>query len=200
MASLEKIVSLHPPDRYYTRQKLWLLFLTTAFPIHVWTIIRILEDFSWVAERTQTWDAIGAGAYGLVYALVESVLLFLVVALLGFLLPRRQPENKRMVLLSILYLGAALWAMAVQLYSLRGASPSPALAHFLLQTGHPLWALYAAALLLIGLTVLLPAFLVYRSERAVSAILNIIDRLSVLVTMYLVVDVAAILIVIGRNL
>jgi hypothetical protein len=193
-------IALTQTFRRYTRAKLWNLFLIAAFLLHVWTIILFLDDFSWVAERTKTWDAIGAGAYGLVYALLESGVIFLALALAGFLLPKRQPEDKRIATLSTLYLGSALWAIAAQLYSLHAFGVPSILIFLSIRIGHPLWVLYGCAIALIGLTVIIPAAIVYRSDRASVMMINFIDRLSVLVAIYLVLDIAAILIVIGRNL
>ena len=67
----------------YSRQGLGSLFLTCAFPLHFWALLMAFRDISWVAERTNLWDAIGVLGYGLVFALVESILIFLVLALLG---------------------------------------------------------------------------------------------------------------------
>jgi hypothetical protein len=188
------------PNPWYSRKGLWALFLITAFPIHVWTIIRILDDYAWVADRTSAWDAVGAGAYGLMYALLESAIICLLIALLGLLLPRRWEVNRRIVMLSLLYLVTALWAAGVQMYFLLGWHLPRALAQGIVSSGHPLWILYLAALLLAGVTAGLPATLVVRSERATLAIMNIIDRLSVLVSVYLLFDLLAVAIVIGRNL
>src|SRR5512141_1446140 len=70
----------------YTRQGLWSLFLMCAFPLHVWALILAFRDVSWVTERTNSWDAVGVVAYGLLFTLVESVLVFGIMTLLGFLI------------------------------------------------------------------------------------------------------------------
>jgi hypothetical protein len=64
-------------SNYYQKKGLWLLFAAAAFLVHVWAIMLIFQDLAWLAERTNMWDAIGVGAYGLVVALGESVFLFL---------------------------------------------------------------------------------------------------------------------------
>jgi len=46
-----------------------MLFLISAFPLHVWTLLLAFRDFSWLTERTNLWDAIGVLSYGLIYAL-----------------------------------------------------------------------------------------------------------------------------------
>ena len=80
----------------------------------------VLNDFSWVAKRTNAWDAIGAGAYGLLFALVESVFVFLVAWLLSFLIPRAWKENKRLALLFVLIFMTALWVIFSQVTSIMG--------------------------------------------------------------------------------
>jgi hypothetical protein len=85
IALLIKIaLTFHHPLKRYTRTGLWSLFLITGFPIHVWTILLAFDDFAWVADRTNNWDAIGASSYEMVYAVVESVIVFLVIVALGF--------------------------------------------------------------------------------------------------------------------
>ena len=68
----------------YSKQGLWNLFLICAFPLHVWTIILAFRDFSWVTERTNSWDALGVVSYGLIFALIESVAVFLVALVARF--------------------------------------------------------------------------------------------------------------------
>ena len=69
--------------RRYSRQGLWSLFLTCAFPLHFWTLILVFRDISWLTDRTNAWDAIGVASYGMIFAFTESVVIFLVAALLG---------------------------------------------------------------------------------------------------------------------
>ena len=100
----------------YSKSGLWSLYLTCAFPLHVWTIILSLRDFSWVAERTNSWDAIGVVSYGLVFALVESLLVFLVALLLGFLISKKWDEDRRIALMGLLVFITSLWAIGSYLY------------------------------------------------------------------------------------
>ena len=186
--------------KWYSRQGLWSLFLVCAFPLHVWTILLAFRDFSWIAERTQAWDAIGVLAYALVFAFVESLVVFLAAILLGLLLPRRWEEGKRIALLSILVLATAFWAMLGQLYFLWNLSPPTPAIQFLSQSDHPLRILYAAVLVLVVPTVLVPSYLVVRSESSTRFILGLIERLSLLASIYLLLDAASLVIVVIRNL
>ena len=70
-------------SNYYKTQDVWTLFLISAFPLHVWTLLLGFQDISWLAERTNFFDALSVISYGLVFALFESLLLLVVVLLLG---------------------------------------------------------------------------------------------------------------------
>ena len=185
---------------WYSRRGLWSLFLVCAFPLHVWPIILAFRDFSWVAERTNAWDAIGVLAYALVFAFAESLVVFLAAVLLGFLLPRRWEEGKRIALLSILVLVTTLWAMLGQLYFLWNLSLPDQAILFLAQTWHPLRILYLAILVVVLPTVLIPTYLVLRSEGSTRFILGLTERLSLLASIYLLLDAAGLVVVVIRNL
>ena len=172
----------------YSKSGLWLLFLTTAFPIHLWTIILALRDFSWVAERTNAWDAVGVAAYGMVFAFIESVFVFIIVVLLGFLLPKQWDERKRLAFLSLLVFIVALWAILGQLFFMLGLSVPAPIIHFLSASSHPLRLLYAGLVSLVSLTLIVSAYLIIRSDRVWRSVYNLMDRLSVLSAIYLVFD------------
>lgn len=187
-------------QRRYSRQGLWTLFLICAVPLHIWTFILAFRDFSWVSERTSAWDAIGVISYGLSFALLESLVVFLAVAILGFLIPRYWDEDHRIALLSTLVLIAALWAIAGQLYFLLEIAPPPGLVSTLAKLDHPVRVMYAGLAVVVAPTILVPAYLILRSEKAFSFAKEMSNRLGMLMMLYLVVDVAAILIVLFRNL
>jgi hypothetical protein len=187
-------------EKRYTKAGLWQLFVATATPLHLWAIILILMDISWVAERTNYWDAIGVASYGLMFALVESLLLWGLLVLAGFILPKAWPESKRITLLGILIISAALWAMLGQLYFLLELSFPKSLIDFLAGQAHPLWFLYAGLLAVVGLTVLLLAYFAVFSEKFQRGFTVLIEHLSPLMGLYVFLDGVGILIVLIRNL
>jgi hypothetical protein len=189
-----------PETKPYTRKGLWSLFLITAFPIHLWAIILVFDDFSWVADRTNTWDAVGVGAYGLLYAFIESLIVFPIVVLLGLLLPHRWSQERRLGALSVGILGTALCAILAQRNFLPKLGLAQILGPLLMSSGHPLWILYGLAILLMGLLVFLPVYLVSSSQRLTSWTSNLMERLALLTTFYLFFDLVALVVVIGRNL
>ncbi|HLE13270.1 MAG TPA: hypothetical protein VI776_00875 [Anaerolineales bacterium] len=185
---------------WYTRQGLWSLFLICALPIHLWTLILAVKDFSWVSERTNAWDAIGLLSYGMVFAFVESLAVTLAAVLLGFLISRQWEQGRRIALLSTLVLIAALWAMAGQLYFLWGISIPGTILGFLAGTGHPVRILYAVGLALVTPTVLIPAYLVLESDRVFQAVQEFSGRLALLAGLYLLIDAVCLVILVARNL
>ncbi|HEY2981084.1 MAG TPA: hypothetical protein VGJ22_07885 [Anaerolineales bacterium] len=186
--------------RRYSRQGLWTLFLMCAFPLHAWTLLLAFRDLSWLTERTNAWDAVGVASYGLVFAFVESVIIFLLAALLGFLVSDGWEPERRIAVMSVLVLIASFWAIVSQLFFLFGVSLPGSVIYSLAQIPHPVRVLYAITFLIVAPTLLIPALMVLRSDKSYQATRSLIDRLSLLTTFYLLFDVAGLLIVIIRNL
>lgn len=183
----------------YSKQGLWSLFLMCAFPLHAWTLVMLFRDLSWMAERTNFGDALGGGAYALLFAFVESLIFFLVMTLLGFLVSTAWDQDRRVVLVTVLYWIAALWSMTGQLYFLTQFQAPDWFLGFLIQNGHPVRVMYALAFFLVAPTVALPAWLILRSEKLVKSINSLIERLSLLSAFYLFFDLVGLVFVIVRN-
>lgn len=184
----------------YSKQGLWSLFLMCAFPLHLWTLLLAFRDLSWLTDRTNAWDAAGVASYGVVFAFIESLILFLAFALLGFLIARRWDQETRLALLSVLVLILSLWAIFSQLYFLLNLSFPVPIVRFFVQIPHPLRVLYLVAVIIVAPTILIPALLVLHSNKAVQFMGGLIDRLSLLTTVYLFFDVVGLVIVIIRNI
>jgi len=185
--------------KHYSKQGLWALFLICAFPLHVWTIVLALRDFSWVTERTNSWDAVGVVSYGLLFAFIESLLVFLVAILLGFLVSRKWAEDRRIALVGTLILVASLWAMVNYLFFMLNVSIPGQTLLFLGELAHPLRALYAVGLVVVSITMLIPAYLVLRSEKFLLGVRALFERISTLTLFYLFFDFLGLVIVVIRN-
>jgi hypothetical protein len=183
----------------YSKQGLWSLFLISAFPLHVWTIILAFRDFSWVTERTNSWDAIGVVSYGLIFAFIESVMVFLVAILLGFLISKKWSEDRRITLMGVLVFVASLWAMVSYLYFLLGVSIPGETILFLASLAHPLRFLYAVSFVLVVPTVALPTYFVLRSEKFLKSVQGLFERLSLLTLFYLFFDFIGLIVIVIRN-
>jgi hypothetical protein len=186
--------------KWYSIKGLWSLFLMCAFPLHVWTLILSFNDFSWVAKRTNAWDAVGVIAYGLIFALLESVLVFLVASLAGLLISTKWAEPRRIALLSAWVLILSAWAMVDQSHFLWGLAIPKIFMQLAAASDHPLRSLYLIMLVPVLLTALLPVFLILQRERVFSYIQSLFDRISLLTVFYLIFDAAGLVIVIIRNI
>jgi hypothetical protein len=163
-------------------------------------LILAFQDISWLTERTNARDAIGVVSYGMVFALVESILLFLVIVLLGLITPWRWDADRRIAFLAFLVLIVSAWAMISQLLFLWDISLPESAIEFLRRSDHPLWITYAVCLMVITPTVLLPAYSFLRTKKAVTVMQNLMERLSLLSMFYLVFDLLGVIIIIARNL
>ena len=187
-------------NKFYSKQGLWTLFLICALPLHIWTLLLGFQDFDWVTTRTNSWDAVGVMSYGLFFTFFESLIIFVITALLGFLVSRKWDEKKRIALMGTLVIVLSLWSILNQTYFIREMQPSDRLVGFYIGTGRPLVALYITALLFAGLSVALPTYAILTSNKVEKSILEGFDRLSTLTWLYLFLDLMAISIIIIRNI
>lgn len=183
----------------YTKQGLWSLFLMCVFPQHLWTLILAFRDISWLISRTNLWDAIGNASYAMIYAFFESLVVFFVFALLGLFTPKQWDGNRRVAFMTLLLFVAVIWAMIAQLLYLWNIwLPFPVM-QFIANTGRPLLMLYLISLAIVIPTVTLPILVFLRSKKALPSLLDIMDRLSLLSTLYLFLDLLGLVIVVIRN-
>ena len=94
----------------------------------------------------------------------------------------------------------SIWAILGQLYFMLGWSLPAAWIQTLAQTAHPLRIIYLIALILVGLSVLLPVYAQLKSDKLSQMTYEFFDRLAMLVVLYLVLDFASIVIIIVRNI
>lgn len=190
----------HVITQRYSRQGLASLFLSCAFPIHLWALIMVFRDISWLTERTNLWDAIGVASYGMLFAFLESVMLFLVVVLVGLLIPRHWHSDRRIAFLALLILIISAWAMVSQLLFLWNISLPPSVIRFLRESDHPLRFLYGGSLAIVASIVLLLVVFFLKSKTSVTFMQNLMERISLLAIFYLLFDLLGLVIVVIRNL
>lgn len=184
----------------YTKKTLWILFSVCATSVHIWTFILFFNDFAWVAERTNAWDAVGVGSYGLVIALLESLFLLLCILALSLLLPKSLLETQKITLLGTLVFLASLWAIASQLYFFLEMQLPMSLVLAISRSSHPLWILYGTLFVVISITLLVPIALILKSNKTAERLLGFYERLTTLTALYLFLDFCSLVIVIIRNL
>ena len=154
---------------------------------------------SWLISRTNLSDAIGNASYGMVYAFFESLVIFVVFALLGLFTPKQWEVNRRVAFMTLLLFVSVIWAMIVQLLYLWNIWLPAPIMQFIANTGRPLLMLYIISLAIVVPTVSLPVLVFVRSKKALPSLLDIMDRLSLLSIFYLFLDLIGLVIVVIRN-
>jgi hypothetical protein len=185
-------------EQYYSKQEVWTLFLVSAFPPHVWALILFFWDFSWIEERSGTWNAIGVGAYALVIALFESVIILLVALLLGFLIPKVWSLKVRANVLALIILLLSAWAILGQLYFIS----APDLTWLILPLAtfsRPLFIMYLVLGGIVVISLVIPIWFTLHSEKFRQGLDSVVERVALLTVFYLLFDVIAIIIVAWRN-
>ncbi len=94
----------------------------------------------------------------------------------------------------------SVWAMIAQAFFLVEDIVPKSLLRFLAHTPRPLWIIYGSIGTFVIASNALPVFLLIRYEKFVNAISAIIDRLILLSTLYIFLDLVGIVIVIIRNI
>jgi hypothetical protein len=158
------------------------LFVTCLFFVNLWTIFNTLRQVpSWLLSKDSL-ELYGIISYLLVLALIETLLLFLLIALAGLILPARLMQGKFAAQSCALAALASLWAAGLHLANV----------NFFL------WA--RAEYVIAGALFLLSAAAVYlvvaRFRRVEKAILAAADRVAVLSCLYLALDLLGLLFII----
>ena len=136
----------------------------------------------------------------MIFAFAESVVVFLVIALLGFLTPKQWEPERRIAFLGLLILITSVWGMIAQLLFLWNIFLPAQAIQFLRSSSHPLRIIYATCLVVVTPTVLLPIYAFIRSNKAIMFMQNLMERLSLLTMFYLFFDLLGLIIVITRNI
>lgn len=188
-----------------SRNRLSTLFLMCAFPIHLWSLVVTFSNLETVIYRsTNVFDGIGYTAYSLLLALLESALLCLLLWLLGYLLPHRWDEDKRLAALVLVGWVMLAWAAIGQFYQFwLSARLQDSIDYVFLWLSYRR-AFNPVALVLIfavlASSVVLPIWLASRNKRFTTFMLRLFERISLLSWIYLALDALALIIVVFRNL
>lgn len=154
--------------------------------INIWTIIIVLRAVpSWVMSRT-VGEIIGIISYPLAFALLESVLFLLGLVILAVILPGNLLRDRFVAQGSLASLIAVLGMIVAHIYG----------------SDFGIWAARdfgRYVLLLIGI-ILVSWVLIYFIKNLNRIIENIAKRLTPLTTVYLVLDIIAVLVIVIRNI
>jgi len=162
------------------------LFAACAFFIHVWSIFNLLKEVpAWIL-RLNLWDLVAVIAYTQIYALVESLIVFLMLVFLSLALPLPRNETRFVAQISLVIVLTAAWVV---------------LAHSedeILST----WGIrqFLPWILMYSLSLIAALFIVYRSRTLEKLLLTFVERITVLSFIYVFVDLLSVFVVIIRNI
>lgn len=164
----------------------WLGSVPIILSIHVWSILRVLEEMpAWIL-RLSISELLGVVAYTQVFALLESAFVLVFFLVVSFLLPKRWLAYQFVPATSILVFVATLWAIAAHNYDkvIRNWGAREFLP----------W------LILVMISLALAWVLVSRSKKVRNAIVELVDRATVLAAVNLFIDSLSLVIILIRNM
>jgi hypothetical protein len=176
--------------RLPTRHETWLVFVVSVIPVHIWAWLVILNKVPSYLLSFSFGQIIAVLAYVLSLALFESLLLSLFPIFLAFLLPRRLFLDYFVAQSTLLVATLSAWFMIVQ-YRIQVVENEPVVK---LDPSS-----YLLALACLGIFIALAIMLRYL-PRWNTGLLGFADRLSVLSTVYVLIDLCALVIVVLRNI
>ena len=173
--------------RGISREDIFLVFAACVLPVFIWSFYNLLNEVPAFVLRLSVSELIGTSAYVLAFALVESILFFLVLFIVLFLLalifPRKLWGDHFVAIGSMLAILISAVAMYVQLNYDRV---------FKLTSRRTLFDL--------GLALIIYYVLILRFPWFESAIRSIVRTISVLSIVYALLGCLSVLIVIFRNI
>jgi hypothetical protein len=176
--------------RYFpTWQQVFPVFLTILFPVTFWSVLNFSRELPSYLMRMKIWEIVGVFAYTQVFAFLESSLLLLSLIIIAELLPYPlflKHFTTQAALISIL---ATLWIIPLH-YKTQILTIFP---KFENSWASGIWLGIFVALV-VGLS-----FLLSRYKRLERAFDTFIDKLTVVSSLYLIVDISSLLIVLIRN-
>jgi hypothetical protein len=185
----------------FARQHLIPFFMICAFPFHLWKIIMLIRDAGWIIERSGSDSLVGVAALSMIYALVESILYFLLLLILGLLIPWKWPAKRVFAILGFIALWVPIWDIVTQVYRAADVANPGFFVSWLFATQHPIRYGYpmlaSIAFAVIALTAL-GIWLTSYNRKFQQAVNNLLERIAVLSALYLVLDIVSLVILVVR--
>lgn len=182
------------------------LLIIISFPIHIWSIAQVLNNFEWIANRTNLNDAFGYFAYALTFALFDSVIISIIAILVYLPLKYSRGQNKAFGMFTSVYFISTAWVIFYRII-ITQTKDAEFVWNFIQEIGntYSLRLRYEIGLLfmfaaIISLTLILPVFLINKSHKAERFIKSFIERVEILAYIFLFWDLIGITIVIFRNI
>lgn len=156
--------------------------------MHVWAYISLLDILPVTLLQMSLWNISGVAAYVLVFALIESVLVFAIFLLVRLILPETLFNLQSIQLLIVFIFTTSLAAIFINLYEkwdIRWLSFSNWIA---------LWSLVSTGSFILAVNRL------SRNPRSREILAAAVERLAVLSSVYVSLDILGVLVILIRNL
>lgn len=204
MENSEEITAAMPQRKKsrFTLPGLWRLFLLLALPLHFWSIFIALSDVEGMARRSTVFDAISFVAYVLVIAFAESVFTFIFALMLSLLLPKRWNTTQWVLALASIGYAVAGWTILNQINYWVDFKHGYVL-NWLNASNHQLRygvIVIVLAVSLVILSIIIPLYIIDRSKTKTKILDQFADRLTLLSSFFIVLDLFAGLLVLYRNI
>jgi hypothetical protein len=163
------------------------VFAACVVPIYSWSIVAFLERMPGWLLFLNSWDLIGAFAYTQAFAFLESTIVLLILIVLSVILPARFFRHRFVAQGSMTMFLTLVWAIALR--NLKG------------KAGVVSWTLKAFFLWLVLYSTSIGAsyMFIHRFKRLEESINAFIERLTVLLYVYVPITFLSLMIVILRN-
>jgi hypothetical protein len=174
--------------RLFSKADVFKLFLVSAFPVHVWAILTLFKWSSSLTLSLSVLEIVSVTAYVLVFALLESLVIFIPLFLLAYLFFSGVTGAHPISNGAAIILPVSISAAAIHLYRFLEIKA----------VDFPQWASLWAAGALAAV-----AFFIYwlrNNDKVDRALRSLVDRLAVLSLIYLLLDLISGFVVLLRNL
>lgn len=175
-------------NRLFSKEEYVQLFLVVLFPVNVWAIIVFMKRLPAIILLMSTVQLLSVLAYILVFALLESVLIFGFIFLTSLIIPKRSLGSRLVPIGTIVILTASVSAALIHLYDTWDIDAIK------FDLWASIWALGGLA------TAGLLIYWAVRNDRLEGLIKSGVERLSVLAMVYLWADILGALMILFRNL
>lgn len=203
MTETSPATSRNPFLVHFRKGDFFKFFLVVCMPVHFWAIFMALQDLEWMVGRSYFWEFIGYLAYILLIALLESAFLSAIFLLAGLLLPKAWREGANLAVLSAWALAVLLAGIANQYYfflDVHNKSANPYIVRGLDYVYYYDTLVFVVLMLLILLAAALPPLLFPSTSRLRGIMLDLIERIGLLSSIFLFLDAVGLLIILYRNL
>lgn len=173
-------------DPALNRRSLWQLFTVCAFPVQIWAVLVMLQELPVFLLRLTVWDVIGIITYLEAYALLETILLWLVLVLMALVLPGWLFRTRLVAQGTLIILLSSVWAVVL---------------HFRLNAFWDLTSpLRTAWIVTYLVSLFLAVYFLHQSQKIEGWLVAFANRVELLATFYLGLGVVGSVVVILRNL